>query len=82
MVAVKIKTIAIGAAAVGVSALGLTAASAAATHTTAPPPATTAGQRTATTIDYTFPALATKGPAYLTVTGPVEPGAGIPGGTG
>ena len=45
MVVMRIKTIATVIAAIGLSALGLTAASAAPAATTAPPPATTAGLR-------------------------------------
>ena len=181
MVVMRIKTIATVIAAIGLSALGLTAASAAPATTTAPPPATTAGlriwigigpgeqaagstyypleftnvsghtvtirgfpgvsavnsrgqlgspaawehtaapvtvrlasgatahttlrivnarnfgglktatatalkiyppnQKTATYIYFTFPALVKKGTIYMMVTGPVMPGAGIPGGT-
>ena len=38
-------------------------------------------QKKATYIDFTFPALMKKGTIYMMVTGPVMPGAGIPGGT-
>jgi hypothetical protein len=37
------------------------------------------GQKTATEIMFTFPALAVKGPVYLHVVGPIEPHVGIPG---
>jgi len=38
-------------------------------------------QKTATYISYTFQALAKKGPIYMMVVGPIEPGVGIPGGS-
>jgi hypothetical protein len=38
-------------------------------------------QKTATYIYFTFPALVKKGTIYMMVTGPIKPGAGIPGGT-
>lgn len=37
------------------------------------------GQKTATEIDYSFGALAVKGPVYLHVDGPIRAGVGIPG---
>jgi hypothetical protein len=39
-------------------------------------------QKSATYIDFTFPALVKKGTPYMSVSGPIMPGTGIPGGTG